>query len=336
MSVEATRHPGDPIPGALIREIRQREGLTQEQFARRVGVRGGKGVISGWERSGCDGPAAELILLLFGGTPEQARMSDLVEATNVAWGNGYPTWYDVTAALTGGRELSARTFAELFPSAALANDERRFGFPFVPGAGLPNEVLGLGANGWVGRIPAERDRPAAYYWRFTRQCTFVLREKAWEVDSLSSTGGHLHVGSLLEQAAGLIFFARKLSAKLGLSASDRWLFGVHVGGIRGRGVVATRDHDSSGAILSIGGPERVATDDRAGGSRSVSVEDLDNTPLTTVYDIVGEAVLDLAPSLAKQRVLEKQLLLRHVMDQRMRGHDRHLAFLDAFLNPSHE
>lgn len=59
------RVPGDPLPPWLVHRIRRQNHLTQEEFARVLGVKGGKGVVSAWERgkSTCRGPVAELILL---------------------------------------------------------------------------------------------------------------------------------------------------------------------------------------------------------------------------------------------------------------------------------
>lgn len=296
-------------------------------MAERLGVKGGKAVVSQWEQKGCDGPAAELILYLFGGAAERARMADLVHATNEAWGSGYPTWYQVTAALHGASPLSARDFAELFPDAALPDAERRFGFPFV--GGLPGIVMGLGANGWVGRIPHEAERPAAYYWRFTRDCRFLMREKAWEVDRLSSTQGHVHVGSLLEQAACLVYFIRRLSEKLDLAPERRWSLSVEVGGVRDRGVVHTHLTDDKGMILSVPPPPRVCPDDELGAPGVASVDQITHSPMTLVYDLVAETVPPLRPDFANADTLRMQLEYRLRADRNIRGLDRNLVFLDG-------
>lgn len=325
--MQDTRARGDRIPGELIKQLRSREKITQAEMAARLGVKGGKAVISQWERVGCDGPAAELILLLFGGAADRARMAEILRATDAEWGSAYPTWYQVSAALHGAAQLPARDFAEMFPDAALPDEQRRFGFPFVEG--LPVVATRIGTSGWVGRIPVEADRAAAYYWRFTRDCKFVSREKAWEVDQLSSTQGHVHVGSLLEQAVCLVYFIRRLSARLDLASDRDWSLGLHVGGARGRGVVHTQHADSNGMILAVPPPSRVSPDDRFGATIEATVDQIASSSVSVAYDLVAETVMPLRPDLARAKVLREQLQLRHRMDMNIRGNDRHLVFLDG-------
>jgi len=67
---------------AWLKAIRLRHDLSQDEFAARLGLRGGKSVISGWEtgRTKCEGPAAELILKLFGESQSDVEPLLLSEA----------------------------------------------------------------------------------------------------------------------------------------------------------------------------------------------------------------------------------------------------------------
>jgi DNA-binding transcriptional regulator YiaG len=42
------RQPGEPLSSDLVKAIRLRHKLSQDEFAARLGLRGGKSVVSGW------------------------------------------------------------------------------------------------------------------------------------------------------------------------------------------------------------------------------------------------------------------------------------------------
>ena len=67
LSTEAflERKKGDTLQPETIKEIRSASGLTQEQFAEKLGLSGGKSTISSWETGNtrCTGISAEAVIL---------------------------------------------------------------------------------------------------------------------------------------------------------------------------------------------------------------------------------------------------------------------------------
>jgi serine/threonine-protein kinase HipA len=199
------------------------------------------------------------------------------------------------------------------------------GFPFID-HGLPRDVYALQGGVWRGVIPAQ-DHPPAYLWMLERSGAFLYREKIWEDDKASITGGHMHVGSLLEVCAATMCFLRRLAGPVSLAPT--YQLALALNGMKQRGVVAQRESLTSD-ILVVDEVGEVSAEEHRSASIPTKLETIVSFPLGVVYDLVAEALLELRPDLANQGKLERQLRLRHAFDDR-RGRTRFLGFLDDLL-----
>jgi|GEM_PF-275605 len=323
-----TRQTGDPLPPTVVKEIRARLGLSQDEFAARLGLRGGKSVISGWENghTKCEGPAAELILLLFGtdSSPELSRILASADATWKRAGNYLPAWRQVAIVPLSPFKIEADVFANLFPGTEIPSAQHAHGFPAIEG--LPSGVYGLGTQGWTGTIPVERERPPQFYWCLGRGADFVYRERIWEDDAMSVTNGHTHFGSLLHIAMLGTFFYQRLAQRCGLPASTQCRMHLDLEGIAGRGVVAYRTHGHSD--ISVDEPKEFFAENHLSVSITRHVQEFLSDPLLVGYGLVGEAALLLRPDLASMAAMEDQLRRRHHQDD-SDSRIRLLGFLDA-------
>lgn len=323
------RQPGDPIPREAIREIRQRYRLSQEELARRLGIKGGKSVISGWENghSACEGPAAELLWTLFGGSRTPPSLLALWEAMDAEWrrtGNVFTSWRQASAAPISPTSMDVSTFSSLFPGAEIPHAEHTHGFPFT------DKDLHAGAYSlserWVGVIPVERERPPGYLWMLGRDAAFAYRENVWEEQPTSATRGHTHIGSVLHLALSLTHFIRRLLQRLPRTDDLELHLQIDLEGMANRGLTGYRI-DRPFPDLALDLPERMSADNRVSGWLTTAASALSTDPLGVGLDLASNVVAKLRPTLAPPRVLEEQLRRRHDEDVRL-GQIRFLGFLD--------
>ena len=332
------RSPGDPLPKELIREIRSRNGLSQDDLARRLGLKGGKSVISGWENghTTCEGPAAELLLLLFGegrGPPALVALQREMESRWRRAGNHLTSWRQVAAIPTKPFAFGTRSFAGLFPGVAIPATERVHRFPFVDD-GLPAGVYGLSER-WVGTIPAESERPPGYLWMLDRHGAFAYREHIWEEEPRSVTAGHTHVGSVLELSLALTFFLGRLLKEAPTDArSSSFQLQIDLEGMSKRGIVAYRPERPTGVggwpDLALDEPPRLAPESRLSATITVTAKVLEGNPLAAGMELAAALLQLLRPELATTASIEEQLRRRHFEDTRSPG-VRFLGFLDEAL-----
>jgi len=314
-----------------IRTLRTQRGWTTEDLAQRLGMHGSGSIVSDWEegRRAFGDPIATLLLFtLSGGTEESIPGDAIRDHAERIWrrsGNWREGWRQVSAIPQEPVQIDASTFSQLFPGAEIPPTQYAHGFPFVDHA-LPREVYALEGGMWRGVIPA-KDHPPAYLWLLQRSGAFLYREKIWEDDRASLTRGHIHIASLLEICADVVFFLRRLGGRIQLAPKYQLTLDLH--GMKGRGVVAQREATPSDMIL-VDDPEEISDKEHHSTSHDVEIETISSFPLGVVYDLVAETLLDLRPDLADRRQLERQLKLRHASDDR-RGRTRFLGFLDDVL-----
>lgn len=330
----SARQTGDPLDPKVIKEVRARLGLSQDEFAARLGLRGGKSVISGWENghTKCEGPAAELILLLFG-TDASPELSRIVASADAIWrraGNYLPAWRQIAIVPLAPFKIAPDVFASLFPGTEIPPDQHAHGFPAIEG--LPSGVYGLGTQGWTGAIPVERERPPQYHWSLGRGAAFLYRERPWEEDAMAFASGHTHFGSLLDIAMNGTFFYQRLAERCGLPASTQCRVQLDLEGIAGRGVVAYRTHGRSDT--SVDDPKELFAENHLAVSVTKHVQEFLNDPLHVGYALVAEAALVLRPDLASAASLEDQLRRRHHQDD-SDSKIRLLGFLDPIFGRRH-
>jgi serine/threonine-protein kinase HipA len=327
------RQAGDPIPKELIREMRQRHGLSQDELARRLGLKGGKSVISGWENghSACEGPVAELLLLLFGAGNAPIALVILNDEMDRQWQrarNSLTSWRQVSASPIDGGSISKQKFSALFPGVEIPAVEHVHGFPFID-RGLPKGVYGLSER-WVGAIPIEKNRPPGYLWMLDRTAAFAYREQIWEDQPTSVTGGNTHIGSILHVALSLTWFLSRLIK----SAYDDADFELHLQldleGMENRGVVAYRS-DRPFPDLSLDEPALLAVDNRITGTLIKTARLIAENPYQVGLELTAEVMRKLNKSLASQIALDLQVKRRHVEDIQL-GSIRFLGFLDGTLH----
>lgn len=307
-SAFGTRKPGDRIPGVLVKDLRQKHGLTQEQLAYQLGVRGGKSVISSWENehAPCEGPAAELMLRLFAETNATVDIATLTQEMDAIWRrvpqHSLPSWRQVTVVPEVPLNLDRSKFVALFPDAALTHDEYHHGFPFV-GHGLPATVYGLNPAGWwEGVIPMDRNQAPHYLWLFKRDGRFAYREKSWE-DVRSATTGHIDISSMLALTLATSFFMQKVAHLFALRAESKYTMQVDFEGATGRGIVELKY--MSGHPILLDHPPLVSSASRVAGATAFTVSELNADPVRVGFAPVGELAAMMNPVLATDKALSR-------------------------------
>ncbi len=308
-----TRRPGQALSPVVVRALRERAGLTQEQLAERLGM-AGKAVVSGWEtgRTNCEGPAAELVLHLFGGGGATEGFIAINEAVERTWrraGTWSDTWRQISAVPEVPVAIERNAFAKLFPGAEIPPDGHVHGFPFI-NHGLPDNVYGIGPDGWTGVIPIEEEAAPHYLWALTRTGGFVYREVPWERNLNGSTGGHTHVGSLLEIAASTTFFLRRLAERAKLEPSTAYVLSLDLEGMRNRGIVG-----ATNAWMATDQPRVTSKGPRVRAEVKVPLADIVKAPVDAAYSVVGELLLELRPDLATTAKMKAQLEKRLEADR---------------------
>jgi transcriptional regulator with XRE-family HTH domain len=281
--LQIDRQPGDPIPPDIIKEFRTVNRLTQEQLANRLGVRGGKPVISGWEtgRTVCEGPAAEFLLHLMGRANVAFSAAGLRVAMNAEWERtGQPTgrWRQLSCVPESAIEIEPQNFVKLFPDAAIDNGSH--GFPFAKG--MLQSCTGIRPDGWVGSIPTARTDQPTYLWMLRRDLSFADRARAWEDDPGSVTAGNVDVGYELLHALETALFIRGLATHEPPMPEDiRFTFYLDLAGVHGRGLVdATQPRGPHEYV-------RTWAEDEAHASISVSASEIYRTPIDVAIQLVS-------------------------------------------------
>jgi serine/threonine-protein kinase HipA len=313
-STGAPRQPGDPLPKELVRELRQRNGLSQDELAQRLGLKGGKSVISGWENghSRCEGPAAELLLRLFPEDTAAPEVASLLTEVEHLWkraGNYVDVWRQAVAVPRGRAQIDRAEFARLFPGTEIPPREIVHGFPFVD-LGVSHDVYGISPRGWTGIIPSEPDRPPAYLWTLGRDARFAYRERIWEDAPTAVTAGHTHLGSLFQLSLSVTYFLHRLFGKCRFDRELQYTLQLDLEGIRGRGLVGYRK-DRTYPDLTLDDPPRTAVENHLKASIATTVGAIEDDPLLVGIELVGEIALLLRPDLAVDSILEDQLRRRH-------------------------
>lgn len=321
------RRAGSPLRKELVRALRERARLTQDQLAERLGL-AGKAIISGWEtgRTTCEGPAAELLLHLLGGDGTSGSFVEIDELTDATWrrsGNWVDSWRQVSAAPDTTLTIDREKFATLFPSAAIPSEGHVHGFPFV-NYGLPDRVFGISATGWSGAIPTEQELAPRYAWHLTRNAQFAYRETPWEFARDSITSGHTHVGSLLEIALCSTVFLGRLAERAGLAHELVYELRLDLEGMKGRGISAASSHWSR-----CDSPITISSENHIHATVNLPLGKIVDAPLDSAYALVGELMLLMRPDLASTSALEQQLRARVTSDAG--GNLRFLAFAENLL-----
>jgi transcriptional regulator with XRE-family HTH domain len=299
--------------------------MTQDELALRLGL-AGKAIISGWEtgRTTCEGPAAELLLHLLGSADSSRAFAEIDELIDATWrraGNWIDTWRQIAAVPDPSVVIERDKFATLFPGAEIPPEGHVHGFPFV-NHGLPTNVFGISMTGWSGSIPSERDRSPRYAWHLTRGAEFVYRETPWELARDSVTGGHTHVGSLLEIALCTAVFLGRLADRAQVAHELQYELRLDLEGMQGRGVAgALGDYADR--------PTMTSTDSRVQASIKVPLGRIVEEPREVAFALVGELMLLLRPDLATVDAQFRQLRIRVESDRQHQ--QRFLAFAEDLI-----
>jgi serine/threonine-protein kinase HipA len=318
------------LSSGLVKAIRLRHDLSQDEFAARLGLRGGKSVISGWEtgRTKCEGPAAELILKLFGESQSDVEPLLLSEADKEwkrAGNNFLSSWRQIAIIPFAGQSIEREAFANLFPGVEIPPDQYAHGFPFVDHK-LPRDVYRLDERGWMGTVPVEGNRPPHYYWRLKRDGSFVYREHRWEDDALSVTEGHIHFGAQFNIAMAGVFFYKRLIERLHFDPERKVQLRLDLEGMEGRSVVAYQAGRPA-SDFTLDEPTGLSPKNRASFVVESNCREIVEKPLQVGLELVGEFALAMRPDLASKEALEAQLRKQHRGDDRGDG-IRFLGFLD--------
>jgi serine/threonine-protein kinase HipA len=318
------------LSGSRVKTIRLRKDLSQDEFAARIGLRGGKSVVSGWEtgRTRCEGPAAELILKLFAQDQSDAESALLLQADEEwkrAGNNFLPSWRQIAIIPLAGQAIEREAFVHLFPGVEIPPEQYAHGFPFVDHK-LSRDVYRLDDKGWMGTVPGERSRPPHYFWSLKRDGAFVYREHRWEDDPLSVTKGHIHFGSQFNIAMAGVFFYKRLIEHLRFNPEAKIQLRLDLEGIEGRGVVAYQAGRPA-SDFTLDEPTSLFPNNHASFVVGSSCREIVERPLRVGLELVGEFALAMRPDLASEKALEEQLGKRHREDDSGDG-VRFLGFLD--------
>lgn len=320
------RRPGDPLPAAQVKQLRDELGLTQSEFAERLGIRGGKSVISNWEngRATCDGPVAELVLLLLGSRSLSLGMTHLAEDMEHRWTEyqpHYPYWRQVTIVPIDDVRIARDDLLTLFPDAAVPSAHHAHGFPFVDVSGT--QPFSLVADGWVGALPFNRGTPISYLWRFSANGGFAYREKIWEAgQELGPTSGNVFVGALFDLVAPAFELYRRLGRRLGWSQM-RLAARLDLSGVRGRGLCDYRPNSDI-----IRGPDRVSSDERWNCEVALPLPADPAGVAANAIALISELAMTVRPAIAGSTALLEQLRIHWRRDRAEPTYPR-LRFLES-------
>lgn len=320
------RRPGDALSPDQVKLFRKEAGLSQDEFAELLGLRGGKGSVSGWEtgRAPCEGPVAELILLRFGRNTEDVLAAAIREQAQSIWtraGQPLSLWRQVVAYPQALEPFSLEKLRQAVPDAKLERPETEEDFPFLQVSGL--QVAGLSHRGWVGVVPTEQQRDPQYLWIVDDQARFLYRERLWEDNAMSPFHGTVAVHALIRLALKTTTFLGRLYQMLGVQDDVNVTLSFEIEGMYDRGfarpsilaraLVAHRWKESSLAAL-----------------HRTTVGELRKSPLESGMTLVSKTVSTLDTDMAERSALED--LLEAMLKGDWTGPDRDLAFVRKLRN----
>lgn len=323
------RTPGDPLAPHEIRELRERAGLTQDQFAARLGLRGGKGSVSAWElnRRVCDGPAAELILHLFGSPAEKSAVR-IRQVAKEAWNRNPRTpqspsvWREVVVAPRAGGVPPREEVPNLPCLAALRPDQGNDVFP--PEFVFPPDVDSAArriADGWQGMIPNERGDNPWYLWIHLRDGSFLYREPMWEVlNAAGYSRGQPQVSFMLTAVLKTLCYLRIAHQLQNLPAGTTYDASLVAVGMENKGFAWLAHYP----LLLSDLPGSRWSEERLKAVIEFSGQRLVEDPVQLSIQLVREMVLRVDPSSSEKVSRELERMLG--FDKKERA--RRFAFLD--------
>jgi len=326
------RKPGDAIPGALIRQLRERKKMTQVQLAAHLGLPSGEGIVAAWEsgRATCDGPAAELVLRLLGAGTKDIDAELLISSLNEDWlrtgERSVSFWRQFCCVSETLNRMSDAEWPTLFPTLSIPPEKHVHGFPFID-AGLPPDVYAVQKEFWVGSIPSDRNDYPRYAWMLSRTGQFVYRERPWEEDPLAITHGHVLAGSLLELAMEGTFFMTRVFKRWQTSPKGSALVRIDVHDMKGRGISVSQP----GNAMIADTPPRVSSEDHIEARLEVQIARVVDDPLGLGFDLVAALIATLRQDVANRPALETELKTRIENDKRFGESVRFLGYLDGAL-----
>ena len=162
-----------------------------------------------WEtgRTRCEGPAAELILKVFGESGPDGAPS-LLSAVELVWRRAGTTCrHGVRFGSSAARYPWIATFLRDCSQEPNSRQSSMFtgSRSSVMVMVFPTTSYKLEPDGWTGVVPREVDRPPSYFWRLQRNGAFIYRERIWEDDPMAITGGNLHFGAQFNLVIPAVF-----------------------------------------------------------------------------------------------------------------------------------
>lgn len=269
----------------------------------------------------------------YGGPSLEAYSAALLGDIDRIWrraGNYAPSWRQISVLPQSQLEIPTQVYRELFPGAEIPLEEIAHGFPLL-GLDLASGIYKLGPQGWIGIVPIEAERPPSFLWLLRQDGHFAYREVLWEESSLSITGGHTHIGSLLQLALATTFFMRNLISRAHLPLAIQCSLQLDLHGMKNRTIVGHPIGLPSTALL-IDGNTKKSQIDTIIGTVTTNLESIVKNPLLVGYRLVASTVQSLRPDLTDSAALERQLRIRLEQDRHQRY--RFLGFLDKELEAS--
>jgi len=327
------RSPGDPLPAALVRELRNRSGLTQSEFAQVLGLKGRRATVSAWERDDgtpCDGPVAELILRMFAPPRMGPVAESLVTKADAIWrrhGGPLHPYRELAFSPSNVAEMPVSDIGSLYEDTALPREQVQYGFPLNVTHNRRNAVATV--DGWVGVLPRQAaESPAKYLWLLDRKWQFLHREYAYEAgDPARWPWQNLGIGFLLRLAAQATFFLKRLYTRAGLEASTVVTGRYHLVGAEGRGFLF---EPMSTRFVRVP-PADVASTHVLTGRLDTTVGALTSDPVVAALELTADLVARLDLDAAAGSKLREHLVRLHTHDLAQGAGSREMGFLDDIL-----
>lgn len=324
--MDADRTPGSPLPGELIKQLRKKAGLSQEGFAESLGLRGGKATVYGWEtsRTSCEGPVAELIVLLYGEAAE-VLAHPFRRAGERIWTRGGASldrWREVVIMPDRPLAMETASLREAHDVRLVAAMLDQFDFPWFSIAG--RSVAGLTPDGWVAALPPDSDVSPRYMWQLDRHGFFRYREPLWEAGARSVIPEGISVKSQLEIALRGTCFYGRFAAKTGMDTDGDVALQLGLSGVAGRGFVMPE-----ASIFATPPVFHRWLEDGLRVRIRRTVGQLAEDPVGCGVDVVAELVSMVDPDSGAVEALVQSLGRCLKEDRDLSARRRELAFLDS-------
>lgn len=325
------RKPGAPIPSELVRRLRTGARLSQGEMAARLGLRGGRATVSAWEsgKNRCEGPAAELILRLFGEDEAMFEVLPLVARANGIWGRtGQPLlpYRQMIWSPHGRHKIPLEHMSALLEATALSEGEVQHGFPFsvLQGRRYARATI----DGWSGVLPPDATIAPKYLWLIDDAGRFLYREFCYEVqDPKRFPWGNIGIGFLLRLAVQAAFFLPRLYTWMKLPSDCRVSAQYELVGAEGKGFLFEPLTDWFVKVPPSGLSER----DALVGAKSMTVGELEGNKVKCALSLVGALVANLDLAGSSESVLREHLEKLFERDQKDVPQYRELQFLHGEL-----